>query len=398
MIHVGVDIGKTHHCAAAIEENGQIRLAPWRFKQEPVQFDRLDQKLRRLGSPEQVHIGMEATGHYWMMLHAFLIERGWQVDVFNPILSAARARTHLRGRKSDPDDALADAKVVRDGDYTPMAIESAVVQEIKTLCRQRRFMAAEITNAKKRLISLVDVLFPEFSRHFSEPCGATALAVLEAFPSAHRLSQAHLTKLTHLIAKASRQQLGRERAKPLREDARQSLARGRQDSGREYAASILIRQIHFFLDQRAELDARIAERYAQLDHPVDTIPGIGPTTGPTILSEIGDIKRFATGHTPSKLLAYAGADARIRTSGQWRGKDKMTKRGSRSLRTALYQAAQVAVNVDPAFRAIYDKHRQRGKHHKVAISHVMRKILAVIYALMRDNVPYDSKKISQHGG
>ena len=375
-------------------------LAPWRFDQEPTQFERLDKKLHALGEPGELRIGLEATGHYWIVLHEFLRDRGWQVEVFNPLLSAGRARTNLRGRKTDPDDALTHAKVVRDGAYTPMATASPVIGQMKTLIRQRGFVVAQMANAKKRLSGLVDVLFPTFADHFSDPYGVTALAVLEAFPGALSLADANLKSLGHLIRKASGSRLGRDKAKTLREAARTSLARTISDPGKQYSAQMLIGQIRFSQQQIADLESRISSLYASLDPVIDTIPGIGPVTGPSILSEIGDIHRFANqGNAANKLLAFAGADPRIRTSGNWRGKVKMTKRGSRSLRTALYQAAQSAVNSNPEFRAIYDKHRyERCKHHKVALSHVMRKLITVIYAVMRDNTPFDSEKMRPNGG
>ena len=270
---------------------------------------------------------------------------------------------------------------------------------MKTLNRQRSFVVAEMANAKKRLGGLVDVLFPIFAGHFSDPYGAAALAVLEAFPSAASVADANLKTLNHLISKASRGRFGRDQAKTLREDARGSLARNISDPGKQYAAQMLIAQIHFLQQQIAKVESRISGLYASLDPVIDTIPGIGPVTGPCILAELGDIHRFAIqGNAANKLLAFAGADPRNRTSGNWRGTVKMTKRGSRSLRTALYQAAQAAVNSNPEFRAIYYKHRyERCKHHKVAISHVMRKLITVIYAVMRDNTPFDPEKMRPNG-
>lgn len=400
MISVGVDIGKHVHCAAAINESGAVLLAPWQFDQESEQFDRFDQKLHALGQPGELRIGLEATGHYWIVLHAFLRERGWQVEVFNPVLSAGRARTNLRGRKTDPDDALTHAKVVRDGAYTPMVTASPTVQHMRTLTRQRGFVVAEMANAKKRLGGLVDVLFPTFAGHFSDPYGKAALAVLEIFPSASSLADANLKTLSHLISKASRCRLGRDHAKTLRAAARSSLARNISDPGKEYSAQMLIAQIRFFQQQIADIESRISGLYASLDPAINTIPGIGPVTGPTIVSELGDIQRFTNqGNAANKMLAFAGADPRIRTSGNWHGTVRMTKRGSRSLRTALYQAAQSAVNSNPEFRAIYDKHRyERCKHHKVALSHVMRKLITVIYAVTRDNTSFDPTKIRPNGG
>jgi len=376
-----------------------VLLTPWRFEQERAQFERFDEKLHALGEPAELRIGLEATGHYWMVLHDFLRGRGWRVEVFNPLLSGGRARTNLRGRKTDPDDALSHAKVVRDGDYAPMATASPALRQMKTLSRQRGFVVGEMANTKRRLGGLIDVLFPTFARHFSDPYGAAALAVLDAFPSASGVANAHLKRLDHLITTASHARLGRKRAVALREDARGNLALSISEPAKEYAARMLIAQIRFFQRQLADIESRISSLYASLHTVIDSILGIGPNTGRTILAELGDIHRFAKSNTANKMLAYAGADPRVRESGSWKGTAKMTKRGSRTLRTALYLAAQVAVNSNAEFRAIYDKQRhKRCKHHKVAISHVMRKLIAVIYAVLRDNSPFDPAKMQPNSG
>lgn len=89
----------------------------------------------------------------------------------------------------------------------------------------------------------------------------------------------------------------------------------------------------------------------KINSPITTIPGIGNITAATILGEIGDISRFAT---PSKLVAYAGIDASLSQSGEYHStNNKMSKRGSPYLRKALFNAALVASNCDPVFKAYY---------------------------------------------
>ena len=94
------------------------------------------------------------------------------------------------------------------------------------------------------------------------------------------------------------------------------------------------------------------------------------------------------------MLAYAGADPRIRQSGQWKGQVKMSKRGSPTLRTALYQAAHNVRLHCPEFQKIYNKHKvEKHKHHGVAMSHVVRKLLQVIQAMAQTGLPFDASKI-----
>jgi transposase len=103
------------------------------------------------------------------------------VEVFNPVLSSKSARTHLRGRKTDADDALFIARTVRDGDFTPLQPGNEETEQLKVLCRQRRFVSHELSNAKRRLTGLIDRNFPELSRHFEDNHGKAAHAVLKEF-------------------------------------------------------------------------------------------------------------------------------------------------------------------------------------------------------------------------
>lgn len=159
----------------------------------------------------------------------------------------------------------------------------------------------------------------------------------------------------------------------------------------------MIAQLEFFEQQLAQLDLHIQSLFCSMAHPIKTIPGIGSITGPLIVAELGDLRRFAGRRPLHALLAYAGMDPRVRQSGQWSGKVKMSKRGSVALRTALYQAASMARLHEPCLAEIYHHHRhQLHKHHSIAISHVARKLLAIIYAVCARGQSFDPAKICPH--
>ena len=122
-----------------------------------------------------------------------------------------------------------------------------------------------------------------------------------------------------------------------------------------------------------------------------TIPGIGYTLAAIILAEIGDINNFSS---PAKLLAFAGMEPSTYQSGKYNAsKTPMVKRGSTYLRWAIMQAARLVAMRDPTFAAYMAKKRSEGKPHKVAMSHVAKKLIRVIYALEKQGVDYDPKKI-----
>ena len=126
---------------------------------------------------------------------------------------------------------------------------------------------------------------------------------------------------------------------------------------------------------------------AEIDSPITTIPGIGTVLGSMILAEIGDINRFST---PSQLLAFAGLEPSVSESGKSvSSTGKMVKRGSSYLRWAIIQVARNANLHCKVFADYLEKKRMQGKHFNVAVSHLAKKIVRVIFAILQKNVPFD---------
>lgn len=110
-------------------------------------------------------------------------------------------------------------------------------------------------------------------------------------------------------------------------------------------------------------------------------------SGAQIVSEIGDVSRFR--NAPA-LVSYAGLNSSVSQSGQFdSGGGPITKHGSPYLRRALWLAANRARQYDPGLRAFYDRKRAEGKPHRVAVTAVARKLCHIVFAVMRDQVPYD---------
>src|SRR5699024_7965992 len=117
-----------------------------------------------------------------------------------------------------------------------------------------------------------------------------------------------------------------------------------------------------------------------------TITGISDVTACVILGEIGSIHRF---ERPEQLVAFAGLDASVHQSGDFNSnRTRLSKRGSPYLRRALWQAAFVASNHDPALSLPYQKLRNRGKAHGTAVGDVTSKLTNIVFTIVRDNKPY----------
>ena len=129
---------------------------------------------------------------------------------------------------------------------------------------------------------------------------------------------------------------------------------------------------------------------AELNSVITTVPGISNRLGSVILSEIRNINTF---NNPAQLQAFAGLEPAIYQSGQLDTRGKMVKRGSSHLRWALIQAAIKVARYSPAFKVYFRTKLAQGKHYNVAISHVAKKLIRVLFHLLQNNEASEEDKL-----
>ena len=142
-----------------------------------------------------------------------------------------------------------------------------------------------------------------------------------------------------------------------------------------------------------EIDTLETEIHKLIDevHPhYLTIPGIGPISAAVIYAEYGDISNFSN---PGQMLAFAGIEPGINDSGTESHGGRMVKHGSSQLRYVLLNACLPLIRFDLTFATYYAKKRSEGKKHRVAITHVAKKLIRIIYALERQDVDFSIQKL-----
>jgi len=125
----------------------------------------------------------------------------------------------------------------------------------------------------------------------------------------------------------------------------------------------------------------------QYSFKILSIPGIGIQSAAVIVAEYRDIKSF---DNTNKLLSFAGLEQSISQSGKQSFNGYMVKRGSPHLRYTLMNVAQTVATHNICFSNYYWKKRNEGKYHRVALSHVVKKLLRVIYYLEINNKEFNS--------
>lgn len=387
MIYVGIDVAKDKHDCFITNSDGEALFNVFTIANNLEGFNDLFNKIISVETnPDNVKIGLEATGHYNYNLLGFLIDKGLPTFVINPLhTNLFRKSLSLRLTKTDKVDARTIALMMMSGvNLQSYSDKSYHNEELKSLTRYRFDKVQERAKLKTSVARLMVILFPELEKLVPTLHMASVYALMTEFPSAKAIAEAHLTRLSNLLQKTSRGHYTKNDALLIREAARTSIGTSMPAKSLELKHTIkLIQEISSEID---EIEQQIELIMNTLNSPITTIPGINLRMGAMILAEIGDFSRF---DSPDKILAYAGLSPTTYQSGQLDSSySHMEKRGSRYLRYSLFNAAKFVCIWDPTFSAYLAKKRAEGKHYNVAVSHAAKKLVRVIYQLEKTGQPY----------
>lgn len=388
MLFVGIDVAKNKHDCCIIDSDGVVHNDSLRIENSKLGFDSLVESIYlALDSQDisNVKIGLESTGHYSTNITNFLLAKGFQVITLNPLSTNLFRKAHtLRKTKTDKTDARVIATMLFTDDSKSYSPVSYQISELKSLTRHRYRMVGYRSRLKISITRLIDIVFPELPTLVWSIHQASSYAVLSELPSPVDISNCHLTKLTNLLAKASKGKYGKEKAVAFKIVASNSIGSSSRSICFELQQTIrLVQSVQSEIDA---LDAQIKLVMQEIDSPIMSIPGISFTLGAIILAEIGDVHRFSN---PAKLLAFAGMEPSTYQSGKFNASNTpMVKRGSTYLRWAILQAVRLVAMRDDTFKNYLSHKQSQGKHYYIAISHAGKKLVRLIHSLLRNNCQY----------
>ncbi len=378
---VGIDVSKDLFSAAGINaEGGEIFSASCEMNS-----DGFTQFLKTLCSQseglDQVLVAMESTGCYHINLYSFLASQGIRALVVNPLLIANYAKRSLRKTKTDKKDAMTIARFLLDHheEISQLSI-SQDLQDLRDLSRERESLCHLISATKVEIKRVLGTTFPELESIGNLYTGVM-LRFLRQYPSARLVRGAKLK----VIAKAlkgpyvgdkltfSAQDILRaaERSVAVVSPAKEIIVRGK-------IATLLHLQERLEEVTKLLTDLCKATRLEDLKI-LESIKGVGPKTAVPFLAEVGEVKNFAS---HKKLIAFAGLDPSVHQSGKFVGASKLSKRGNRHLRRAIYLMTASVVSQNTFFKAYFLRRKREGLPPQKALFAVAHKLIRVIFAML----------------
>ena len=381
MIYVGIDISKYKHDCFICKDTGEVIVENLSFDNNKKGFQQLLDLLKPYDN-SNVHIGLEATGHYGLNLKLFLEKNNYSFMEFNPLLVKEFYKSlTLRKTKTDKADAIVIARKLMSVPYKPNSKLFYHKYSIKSLTRLRETLVKQRSKYKVQLTNILDMTFPEFKPFFGNSFGVTALYVLEKYKTPEKIANMRDFDTPN---KLSRGKFTYAKFVKLKDLAKNTI--GESNDIFELELSSILNLFRNIDEQIIELDKRISTIIKDLNPPTLSIPGIGVISCASIISEFGDISKFSSA---SKMLSFAGLEPGIIQSGIMSSNGKMVKRGSGYLRYSLMNVALTVIKFNNTFYDYYYKKISEGKCHRVALSHVCKKLIRVIFILESKNIQFD---------
>ena len=381
VFYVGIDISKYKHDFCIISNTGEVIVENSSFENSKKGFQNFLDQLKPYNKYD-IRIAFEATGHYSLNLELFLTNQGYSFMKMNPLVihQFLKARS-LRRTKTDKADSLTIANYLASVPYKPNSHLLYNIYTLKSLCRAREQLIKERSKYYVLLTNELDKSFPELKPFFNNKISSTLLYILEKYKNTKHIS---LMKDYESLRKLSHGRFSYANFAKLKQLAKDSV--GYHDNNSDLLISTYVSIINNFNEKIDPIDKQISTIIKELNPKMLTIPGLGEISAATILSEYGDINNF---YSPNKMLAFAGLEPSIIQSGTLENNGKMVKHGSGHLRYAIMTIAMSILRYSPTFYDYYLKKRSEGKCHRVALSHVCKKLIRVIYALEKYNQDFN---------
>lgn len=401
-LFVGVDTHKNSHSAAVLDSYFSI-LATLTFANSYQGFSEFIEKLKKIAEGKACLFGLEDSHGLGSFLAEFLLKKGFSVVDINPVSTDRGRRLTVHRDKSDDRDAVLIAKTLikENGSLNPVRINKNSIA-LREMAKYRQTLVEESTRIKNKLHVLLFNQYMGVCKTFSCLFSKCALAFFARYPDPSLLKDIDPDTLTSFLKANSKGRYGKEKARAILTLAGNSIACNLADT----RAYIIRGHIERLTEIGKETEKIKDMLYSLIENSsylcLTSIPGIDTVTAAKIISQVIDIDRFSSS---SKLAKFIGVAPVEKSSGR-KEKYQKSKYGNKSLYSTIYFMALAHISrtrdgrdKNPISRAYYLKKVAEGKTKKEALTCLTRRLVDLIFAIMRDRSIYNfskSKFTKQH--
>ena len=409
MNSVGIDISKGRSTVAVMRPFGEVVISPFEVRHTDSELSELARQLKSLDG--ETRVVMEATGNYHASVAKLLHDAGLYVSVVNAKLVHVYGNNDLRRVKTDKKDSvkLANYGLDRWLTLTRYVPEEDTRLLLKNCYRQYRQYSKVQTVLKNNLISLLDTVFPNVNRLFSSPIRGDGsekwVDFVAEFWHCRCVSEKSQKAFTNKYQRWCRKHgynFSEAKAHTIHAEACGHIDVIPKSETTKLLVEQAVAQLRATSTALAALKHEMQSLASQLpEYPVVMdLFGVGPTLGPQLIAEIGDVRRF---YSKKALVAYAGLDAPPNDSGDVIGRHKsmskvgasslrrtlflvMSKIGASCLRRTLFLVMSVYLQTAPLDEPVYqfmDRKRAEGKPYRVYMMASANKFLRIYYATVK---------------
>ena len=353
--------------------------------------------LRKYKSESCTHItiALEVTGVFSANVFDYIhkqLSDDEDIRFLNPAYVNSYRENH-NFAKSDPLDAQTIAQAIAEDSAVQYVLKNDLNTkngyiDLKLLTHRYSQITKTLTQETQRLIARCDQFFPELEQVF-EPKSATYLAILSIYPTTHDIMNADINEVSDVAYEASKHRCSIEKIETLLSLAKDTIV---PDDMPENARDMILENVESVRSLRVQKESlkkmAIAEASRNPDYPfLVSITGIGPICAALILGEIYDITLFKDAE---HFASYTGLTPRIKKSGtSIDTHGKISKKGPKILRGALYQAAEYARRHNPVLKHIYERIKNGNKkRHKLAIVAVANRLARYVYSVLKHHTMF----------
>jgi len=344
---------------------------------------------------EKIVIGFESTGPYLEPLTHFLNGKAAvKLVQVNP-MHTKRVK-ELQGNspnKTDRKDPKVIADIIELGHALSVVIPKGPAAELRRLTQARERTIEKRTALFNQLQTLLALIFPEFMRVMKDVKTVSAQYLLNHYPTPQDIVKLGLPALTSILRKTSRGKLKADRAKALFEAAQTSVGVQEGQSSILLEIKGILRTIEAYQEFILEYEKEMSTFLEQIPYirSILSLKGIGEVTAAGLIGEVGDFRNFST---ISEVLKLAGLNLYELSSGKHRGKRRISKRGRPLLRKLLYFTALNTVRKGGIMHCKYQEYLGRGMLKNKALIAIARKLIGIIFALVRDHSIYQENYLN----